>query len=412
MRPACFSLVKRIACFFVLFVGVSATAQTEILLFSFPAGSATYAGLVQGANGRLYGANVTGGPAHVGQVFELAPSTAGHWNRKVLHSFHGPDGKWPIAELIMDAAGNLFGITESAGPAGAGTVFELSPDGLGNWGGRILYNFTAPNDPTNAISTLLMDTQGNLYGAGQIGGTLGGGAVFQLAAGTWAETVLHNFDFAVEGGQPLAGVVMDTQGNLYGTTSVGSTFNCGSVYQLTQSGGVWTPHVIYEFAGGDDGCTTFGTLTIDPQGNLFGTTRGGGTSNFGIAYEISPGSGGSWIKTTLYNFKGGTDGRWPIGGVILDTQGNLFGTTQFGGGGGKCPDPFNPPRNVFCGTVFKLSPVAGGWQETILHSFADRHEGDGAEPTGRLLLDVQGNIFGTTQYGGFEGGGTAFEITR
>jgi len=243
------------------------------------------------------------------------------------------------------------------------------------------------------------------------------------ASAEWKEKVLYSFQGGTDGYQPAGGVVFDKQGNLYGATTDGGSsscrgpFQCGTVFQLkppTKSGDPWTETVLYVFKGSDsnDGASPFGGLIWDQAGNLYGTTGYDGTGDCillgsrvgcGTVYELSPPTqkGGVWIETVIYNFKGDTDGQLPIGDLVFDKQGNLYGATQYGGGYGSC----NPSFYQHCGTIFKLSPPktkSGKWTEKVLHGF--RGGTDGANPNGGLVFDSKGAIYGTTQFGGFDGG--------
>jgi hypothetical protein len=258
------------------------------------------------------------------------------------------------------------------------------------------------------------------------------------ASASWKEKVLYSFQGIPDGAQPAGGVVFDQAGNLFGATTGGGSSSCvsfgecGTVYQLTppvKKGDPWTEAVLYVFQGNaaNDGATPGGGLVIDSSGNLYGTTAYGGTGGCillgtkmgcGVVYEMTPPQtkGGKWTETVLYNFQGGKDGIFPWGDLTLDKDGNLYGATQFGGGKGTtCNEYFDGN----CGTVFKLSiPKAmdGKWTEKVLQSFAGGT--DGANPNGGLVLDRKGAIYGTTYGGGDEGGtcgsggcGTAFQVS-
>jgi uncharacterized repeat protein (TIGR03803 family) len=166
---------------------------------------------------------------------------------------------------------------------------------------------------------------------------------------------------------------------------------------------------LYNFTGGSDGGTINAGLVLDASGNLFGTSTFGGTTNNGTVFELKRTSGGNWKENMLYSFAGGEDGTLPVGGVILDSAGDLYGTTQFGGGQGTCK---NGSQLEYCGTVFKLSPprsVGGTWTESVLYRFTGGN--DGALPGNNLVLDSAGNLYGTALLGGQYGNGTVFEVT-
>ena len=329
-------------------------------------------GLVFDAAGNLYGTTSGGGTYNGGTVFEMSPMLGGGWTETVLHSFgSGTDGAGAIyASLIFDAAGNLYGTTSSGGTDicpqfGCGTVFELMPTGGGTWTEAVLYNFHRGSDGHVPSAALIMDAAGNLYGTTYEGGTgnclngniHGCGTVFKLtptAGGEWAETVLHNFSNGTDGINPVASLIFDTAGNLYGTASGGGVYMGGIAFELMPSvGGEWNETVLYSFAEqGPSGYSSTSALVFDAEGNLYGTVVSGGAYFGGTAFKLTLSRGGSWTQTILHSFtENGADGYYPQGGVIFDAGGNLFGTTQVGGAY-QCPG-----GSLGCGTVFKLSPV-------------------------------------------------------
>ncbi len=280
----------------------------------------------------------------------------------VLHVFTGSDGNNPYGGLVFDAAGNLYGTTSQGGAHGFGTVFKLS---LGK-GGRI-------------------------------------------------ETVLHSFTGGADGANPTAGLIFDTAGNLYGTTTQGGLAGgcfgagCGVVFRFSPARGSWHEKVLYTFSGGNDGsnagsATPGGVLTFDGAGNLYGTTFAGGPVDCGTVFKLSPKKSGKWNETVLYGFDGDRDGcSNPTSGVIFNAAGDLYGTTAFGGSFGW-------------GTVFQLSPnPSGPWSETLLYEFTGLF--DGTSPGGSLIFDADGNLFGTTFMGGNldqcggSGCGVVFELS-
>ncbi len=317
----------------------------------------------------------------------------------VLYSFVGgtTDGVRPEAGLIMDNAGDLYGTTVGGGASGGGTVFKISAAGTEG----VVYSFEGgATDGAGPYAPLIMDSAGDLYGTTVGGGANGGGTVFRISA-TGAESVVYSFpagSFSVPavaapvGGTWIAGqyggVVMDGAENLYGTTFGGSAGNNGTVFKISAAG---TESVLHSFAGGTaDGSGPLAGLIIDSSGNLYGTTQFGGTYGFGTVFEISPGG----TETILHSFAGGTtDGLGPRAGLVMDSAGNLYGTTVAGGTKGD-------------GTVFELSPNG---TETILHSFTGGTS-DGSGPLAGLIIDSAGNLYGTTAYGGTNGNGTVFRI--
>jgi uncharacterized repeat protein (TIGR03803 family) len=319
----------------------------------------------------------------------------------VVHKFSEADGGFLYAGVIMDGKGNLYGTTAhggiGCGDPGCGTVFELTKAG-GRWKETVRHKFTGgTTDGAYPLGGLIQDAKGNLYGTTELGGSPGtSGMVFKVSK-FGKETVLHSFaGYPSDGGAPyLAGVVMDTKGNLYGDTLEGGDFNQGAVYKLGKSG---TLTVLYSFSGGADGFEAMGTPIMDEQGNLYGTTYRGGSSGYGVVWKVSK----KGKETVLHSFAGGTsDGAWPEAGVIRDAEGNLYGVTTAGGSGTAC-------GQYGCGTVYKLSKNG---TLTLLHSFAGF--ADGEYPVGGLIMDANGNLYGTAASGGSSGGnyGTVWKLT-
>jgi uncharacterized repeat protein (TIGR03803 family) len=416
----------------VLVTGTSAAAQTEKVLHSFISdgtdGYGPYAELILDASGNVYGMTGRGGGANNGIVFRLT-NAGGVWSEQILYSFgRGSDGAIPCCKPIFDAAGNLYGTTSGGGAFGVGAVFELSPNVDGSWTEKVLYDFKYDGkDGAGPSSPLIFDAAGNLYGSTAYGGGAGScsvpntgitgcGTIFELtpkAGGAWTEKILHRF--GTSSSNPM-GVIRDAAGNLYGTTYVGGTCppvppGCGSVFELVpKAGGGWTGKVIHYFrANGHDGFEPNFDLILDTKGNLYGTTAVGGTGSCpggagcGTVYELSPPAGGGWTEKILHSFSTSSeDGHFPYGGVVLDAAGNLYGTTWVGGTG-TC--------GAGCGTVFELMPKEGGkWAEKILYKF-ENNGVDGYLPQAGLVLDAAGNLYGTTYYGGANNGGTVFEVT-
>src|SRR5271165_268149 len=272
---------------------------------------------------------------------------------------------------------------------------------------KLLHSFGSGTDGAYPFDTPIFDAKGNMYGTTWEGGTGGYGVVFEMsptAKGGWTEQVLYNFvGRPNDGGRVSGGLVRDKAGNLYGTSRAGGSESCngacGTVFELSPSKGTWKESVLYFFAGGEDGDHPYSGLAIDDAGNLYGTTHDGGANDKGTVFELSF-SGGTWTKTKLLDF-GGTAGEYPVAAPILDASGNLYGTTSSGGtkNGG--------------GTAFELSNTGSGWTETILHNFLGGT--DGQEPSAGLIFDHAGNLYGTTFYGGAggcQGGcGTVFELS-
>lgn len=294
---------------------------------------------------------------------------------ETLLSFDGAaNGSNPLhSPLVRDTGGNLYGTTVAGGgTCGCGVVFELAPDGTET----VLHTFSiSENDGNQPNSGVVRDKSGNLYGTTFLGGANGDGSAFALTPdGTLS--ILHSFEFGSPGGEaPVAGLVRDRRGNLYGTTyGDGAGGDYGSVFKIAADG---TFTSLYSFKGGRDGNASVATLTIGPDGDLYGTTVNGGTNEKGDVFKVSP----QGKETIVYTFKEGR-GAFPGSSIIFDASGNMYGTT---GGGGK----------YFDGTIFEIT-AAGS--ESVLHSFSGGT--DGGEPSGGLVMDASGNLYGTTLQGG------------
>jgi uncharacterized repeat protein (TIGR03803 family) len=349
-----------------------------------------------------------------GTVFELSPS-AGGWSETILYNFgsSGTDGYGPYAALMLDKSGNFYGTTGFGGAYGDfGTVFELSPASGGGWKEKVLHSFGNGKDGIYPEGTLISDSAGNLYGTTLEGGATGWGSVFEVLPKTGGERVLHSFNKnGTDGYNPVGSLVFDSKGNLYGTTSEGGAHGMGTIYELApKAGGGWKEQVVFSF-NGKDGANPGNGLIIDASGNLYGTTLYGGDNSgcggggCGTVFQMTY-SGGHWVQTVLHSFvANGTDGFESESGLARDAEGNLYGATIFGGNG-------NCNRGHGCGTVFKLSPGAGGtWTETV-YPFATL--ADGSYPKAGVILDSAGNLYGTTVNGGAYNNnlnGTVFEIT-
>lgn len=395
----------------VLMAGACAGAQ-ETVLYNFPCGPTGCepgSNLIFDAAGNLYGTSPRGGAANYGVVFELSPQVGGGWTEQVLYSFSNKlNGILPQGGVIFDTAGNLYGTTSGGGEHEGGTVFELSPVTGGGWSEYVLHNFGAGTDGYEPNGGLVMDAAGNLYGTTTLGGAHGDGAAFELTPVTgegWTEKMLHSFSGTTDGSQPFAGLTFDAAGNLYGTTLYGGAYSGGTVFELMpQTSGQWAGKVLHAFgevnANGVSAYEPYGGVVFDAAGNLYGTTYYGGGNGGGIVYQLTPSAGG-WKELPLHNL-GGNAGSNPLAGVVIDAAGNLYGTTLNGGNEhGNC-------ASTGCGVVYELTPSTGGlWTETVLIAF---NYTDGGHPTGTLIFDSAGNIYGTTADGGSGVFGTVFEI--
>jgi|HubBroStandDraft_1064217.scaffolds.fasta_scaffold10059_3 uncharacterized repeat protein (TIGR03803 family) len=341
----------------------------ESVLYNFTGasdGSEPFAGVIRDPSGDLYGTTFLGGST-IGVVYRL--NTAGQ--ESVLYTFPGGnDGFYPAASLIRDEAGNLYGATEGGSTTNAGTVYRLDSEGKQ----KVLYRFTGGNDGAYPTARLVSDSAGNLYGTAQSGGAGNMGVVYKLDP-TGQQTVLYSFTGA-DGNLPLGGVVFDSAGNLYGTTNLGGSTNAGVVFKLSASG---QETVLYSFTGGDDGGNPVSGVTLDSNGNIYGTTKLGGRAKAGVAYRLSA----TGQEAVLHTFTGGADGGNPVSGLLPDSTGNLYGTTYAGGAG------------FGYGVVYKLD-TAG--HESVLYSFTGA--ADGGRPVAGVIRDSAGNLYGTTSGGG------------
>ena len=387
-------------------------AQTFQVLHTFTGGADGYgpsAGLTMDEGGNLYGTTYQGGTQGLGTVFKLMRKNS-QWVFVPLYGFAGGnDGAHPYARVIFGPDGTLYGTTNEQGGGycggyGCGTVFNLRPPptacktALCPWTERVIYHFSGGSgDGGNPLAEVTFDQAGNLYGTTAYGGPAGNGTLYELmpANGGWTESVLYAFSFSPDGAEPVANVMFDKAGNLFGTTEQGGAYEFGTVFQLTQSGSGWTEKTLYSFSDGSDGAFPSLGLIFDASGNLYGATGYGGSSRTGTAFELTP-SNDSWNFNLIYTFTGVSYEDGPMyGNLAMDGAGNVYGVT-YGNG------------LYDCGTVFKLTPSNGTWTETVLHDFTCGN--DSGFPVGGVVLDKMGNIYGTASGGPFEAG-VVWEIT-
>jgi uncharacterized repeat protein (TIGR03803 family) len=414
-------------------IGARAASKYKVL-YRFKQGTdgAHPSTLIFDGGGNLYGTTEGGGRNNFdcpfgtcGTVFKLKPNSDGSWTESVLYNFcsltNCADGGAPVSGLIFDDAGNLYGTTLMGGAStsgclysSCGTVFKLKPNSDGSWTESVVYTFTGGADGANPVASLIFDGTGNLYGTTEIGGNDtcnapdGCGVVFKLTPnsdGSWSESILHTFTGGTDGGVPAAGLIFDPAGNLYGTTYAGGggtkcSAGCGVVFELkTNSDGSWTESVLHTFTGGPDGSVPAAALIFDAAWNLYGTTYGGGHSpcphglGCGVVFELKPNSDGSWTESVLHRFVNHLAAN-PSASLIFDKRGNLYGTATYGG-----------PADG--GAVFKLAPQStGGWAYAVVHEFLDK---PAQGPFAGLILDTAGNLYGDTAYGA-RSEGVVFEI--
>jgi uncharacterized repeat protein (TIGR03803 family) len=311
-------------------------------------------------------------------------------NEQVVYNFTGAnDGGNAATALALDKTGNVYGTTVIGGTYQCGTIFEAKPQSAPPWTETVLYNFTCYGDGKNPHGGVTLDAKGNLIGTTVAGGTGycagdGCGVVFQYASGS--EVVLHAFAGNHDGFGPGGQVTIDPSGNIYGTTPDGGTPGLGTVYGLTQSGKAWRERVLHAFTGRRDGSTgSLGALLRDSSGNLYGVTETGGALGNGTVFRVSPTHGAKAKLTTLYAFKGTPDAGSPYGGLVADASGNLYGTTYYGGANGL-------------GSVFELAKKGNGFSERVLYSFKGGN--DGSSSTSTLVFGSAGTLYGTTSAGG------------
>jgi len=393
--------------FLTLVVTTHLHAQTYTVIHTFMDGAdGAYpdAGLTIDKAGNLYGTTYDGGNrTGYGVVYRLT-NKHGSWILSQLYAFSGTDGAHPEARVVFGPDGSLYGTTSQGGCGNNGTVFNLKPPAsackaaLCPWTETILYCFQQ-SGAGPGYGDLIFDPAGNIYGTTTGGGDFKLGTVFMLVPsnGSWTENILHSFGSGADGRAPYNGVVFDSAGNLYGTTFEGGQSSRGTVFQLKRLGGSWVENILYDFQDKDDGASPYAGLAFDRSGNLYGTTSTGGQNDGGTVFEIVP-SSGAWTLNTINSFVAYAT---PWSTLTLDpATGNFYGTTWGGG-------------DLGFGSVFKLTPSGGGWVQTVLYSFSDKD--DGGHPVGSVVLDANGNLFGTTYYGGngpCDGGcGVIWEIT-
>ena len=420
---------------FILTLATTASAQwNEKVLYSFqgiPDGAVPTGGVVFDTQSNLYGATGDGGastcngPGQCGTVYQLKPAQKGEaWTETVLYIFKGHaqnDGATPESGLVIDQAGNLYGVTGygGSGPCtllgravGCGTVYEVSPPAKQGdpWKEKVLYSFEGGKDGYVASGDLVFDQAGNLYGATLFGGGKGTtcdslyggqcGTVFKLSppktkGGKWTEKVLHSFAGGTDGANPNGGLVLDDRGAVYGTTYGGGnqggqcgSVGCGTAFGLrppTTNAEVWPERILHRFMGGSDGAGPRGGMVSDTKGYLYGTT-------LSTVFRLTPPSNksGSWKEAILFAFCNGNQGGCePEGSLRFDTSGRLYGTTYYGFG------------EELYGSVFCLKPPQKNgepWLIDYLYGFVDAP--DGLYPAAGLVFDKAGNLYGTTTGGG------------
>jgi uncharacterized repeat protein (TIGR03803 family) len=374
----------------LLTCGYATQAQTESVLHSFagnPDGANPYAGLTL-HKGNFYGTTMLGGTSNLGTVFEISPEG----KEKVLHSFAGgADGSSPQYGVVFDTDGNLYGTTPLGGASNNGTVFMMTASGTET----VVYSFPGGDDGASPSSGVILDDEGNLYGTTMAGGTYACGTVFKLAPSGVA-TVLYSFTGLADGDAPAGGLIRNSEGDLFGTAGggmscIGSSGPCGVVFKVTPSG---SETVLHSFKGDmNDGISPSSGLIA----GMYGTTSQGGENGRGSVYKVSP----SGEETVLFSFGESDEGYTPRGN-LLAYGGGLYGTTL---------DAAYPPCN--CGAIYELI----GSNLTPLYDFNGSPNPlggapDGAFPNGYLVVGSKDHFYGTTQKGGTSNKGTVFELIQ
>ena len=390
-----------------LFTTHAMQAQTFSVLHYFSGGgdgASPYAGVTVGPSGVLYGTASAGGNHGAGVVFKLTYQGSS-WTLSPQYEFTaGSDGAMPYGGVVIGPNGALYGTAVEGGENNFGTVFELRPSPavckarLCYWDENVLHNFTGAQDGEYPqFDNLAFDAAGDIYGTTERGGIYGYGITFELtpSRGGYTQSILHNFGSGTDGYQPEAGVVLDTAGNVYGTTSSGGTGRVGTVYQLMPSNGGSLENVLVNF-NGTNGSGPIGNLIIDASGNLYSATSCGGHNGDGVVFKLAPSDGG-FTYTAFYTFSSMCSS---YGGVAMDAAGNLFGVCAYGGVHQE-------------GWIFELTNCSRGCTMVDLHDFSGS---DGYLPWGAPVLDANGNLYGTTLNGGTfaencdEGCGVVWEI--
>lgn len=326
----------------------SGTGYVHTVLYNFtsgPDGGQPYKGVTLDSQGNLYGTTVIGGSGGIcagegcGVVYKLTKNGS-TWTQSVIYNFTGRnDGYEPGSGVTFDTAGNLYGTTPVGGAKGAGVIYELSPSGS-SWTFKLIHTFTGGNDGSGgSAGRLLLDAAGNFYGVCTVGGANGAGTAYKLSLvqGVWKFQTLYAFKGTPDAGFPYSALSMDSSGNLYGTTYYAGANNLGSVYQLSKKGSTWTENLLYSFKGGSDGASPIGNVNVDPSGNLYGTTSEGGAArcSCGTIYMLTLPRGGNWTESIVYRFKNTPDGGFAYNGMTPDGAGHYVGATVHGGTAGE-----------------------------------------------------------------------------
>ena len=404
-----------IAAVFSLAAMSPAQTENDIAYFST---SITYGGVTFDSAGNLYGVTDNGGNSPncggvgsgCGSIFELSPAGGTAWTQTTIYNFQDhADGALPLAGLTFDSAGNLYGTNfgsyTEGGTSHGGVAFELSHASGNSWTFTPLYTFDQTKETVPPSSPLTIDGAGNLYGVTYFGGRYSNGSVFELSktGKVWKETILHSFGGPGDGSLPYGPLVIDSDGNLYGTTSAGGSMGRGTVFQLSrQSSGIWRENLLYTFPS--SGGASQAGLIFDSAHNLYGTTLVGGTYGAGGVFRLTPVKQNGdvrWKYNQLYSFTNGTDGGGPASPLTFDASGNLYGTDN--------ADPNSCQGYYGCWQVYKLSAGSNGlWQIAALYPIPNQSDAGNVS----LVLDSSGDIFGTAYDNQYYSDAEVYEITQ
>jgi uncharacterized repeat protein (TIGR03803 family) len=381
----------------------SKPTYSTVFQFTYNNGAYPFGGLVYGKNGSLFGATFGGGKYGYGAIYEMTPPTSGQsWTPAVIFAFQTPatQGSNPYGGLLVGPNGALYGTTTRGGANGVGTVYELVPPakpGAG-WSETLLYSFgSTEGDGSFPYGGVVMDTNGNFYGTTVLGGASGVGTVYSLTPSGhgWEETVLHSFGGAGDAANPYATLAIDAIGILYGTTPYGGEAGLGAVFSVAPSQDTWTEQVLCSFPGGAVGANPYGGLLI-AGGALYGSNANGGSTSAGTVFTCAPAGSGGWALNVIFDLPSYASS---YGTLIADANGSLYGTTP-GSHGAQAND----------GIIFKLTPPTesgGEWTATTLFAFPGA-QGDG--PRAGVIWGPGGALYGTTVGLGKSFAGNVFEL--
>ncbi len=409
LRPGKVALIS-LTLAIVLTTLPAAQAQAFNVLYSFTGGrdgSSPWGQLARDASGNFYTGTMEGGNGTGSGAVSKLKTASGSRLMLPLYDFNGGDVDGVQPQVVVASNGDVFGATQAGGLSGCGIVFQLTPSATvpntatARWKETILHTFAGGSDGCNPFSAPIIDSAGNLYGTtADGGGHNDGGVVYEFVRSGqgYTEQILHRFS-GPDGIAPGAGLIADsTFTNLYGVTQGGGSMNYGTVYRLTNTGSGWTETVLYNFHNGADGQQPQAGLAMDASGNLFGASAMAGSGGGGTVFELMP-SAGSYTYRALYSLQC----NYPscigpyLGYLTLDSAGNIYGTT------------LNQGAHTY-GSVFELSPSGGSYTFTDLHDFSLGSD-DGGFPDGGVIRDASGNLYGTAVDGGTYGGGIIFQIT-